>query len=344
MQAARLGRTLDRRHVTGKHDMRLVKRRVSMALRERTATSGLERDGAARGRRHQVRGFGFALCVGLIALSAQAVRCQTVPAPWDQLATLTPDQRVAISKIDERANAQFTAQSAQIRARVNVADASFPERIEVDYGVQTKEALRITRLLEVRDIMQLLTDDQKQAADDAWKSFVRSSNIIKFAQFRAQQDNDLFCWAAAIQILLNYNGINIDQNEVAEEIRGNTDPATIHPQELEKITGWHGKGTDRSRAWAAECVYGFLANQIPPQVLVQMIDVNRQVLVSLEGQHVLIVHEVSYVGWPDRQQPQDVTVYDPMTGQDTPYKWADLEPRLTGWWYCYAQPSFSRTF
>jgi hypothetical protein len=290
------------------------------------------------------RGFGLALFVALIAFSAQAVRSQTIPAPWDRLTTLTRDQRIAISQIHERANAQFTAQSLQLRAMVNSADATFPERIKVDYGVQTKQALRLIRLLEVRDIMQVLTNEERRAADTAWKSFVRSSSIIKFAQFQAKQDNDLFCWAAAIQILLNYNGIQIDQTEVADDIRGSADPATVHPQELEKITGWHRKGTDKSRAWTAECVYGFLANQIPSQVLVQMMDMNRQVLVSLQGQHVLIVHEVRYVGWPDRQVPQEVTAYDPKTGQDTSYKWSDLESKLTGWWYCHAEPSMSKFF
>ena len=41
-----------------------------------------------------------------------------------------------------------------------------------------------------------------------------------FREFVARQEKDCWCWAACVQMVLNYQGINVDQEDVVRRAKG----------------------------------------------------------------------------------------------------------------------------
>jgi hypothetical protein len=255
-------------------------------------------------------------------------------------------QRTQILEIDLKRRQKEEVAADNIRMQRTTAHdlAGTPELAALEIAAAIKDLRFVDLLLERRDIMALLTPGQQVTALQLWASYPQASEIANFRTVAARQQNDLFCWAAAIQALFNYNGITWDQQDIADDIRGSADPSTMRPQDIAKgMTGWHIDYQRPKDAWSAYAEYD--AHPPTASMAVGMIERNRMILAEMDGQHVVVVYKVSFTAAsPGEENVQSITYFDPLTGEDRTISWNDANREVTGWWYCYATRSASSIF
>jgi len=286
---------------------------------------------------------------GVVAAQPGPVRSVArleLPQPWNQITSLTLEQRDKIQEI------LATTEKSTAAARVRIAQ----ERIDilkrqnalslakVDIAQWTKVMLNVARHQALFQIMELLDPDQQREATAALARILRSDEIVEFETFKAKQQNDYFCWAACLQMLFNYAGVDWDQDRIANEIKGTSEAQTATPEEISKRgTGWRLDLKDPAKNWNADIAYH---KEVPPGgLVVGMIQFNTLIFVELGGGHVAVLYKISYRETVPYPTLDTATIYDPLTGRDLNIKWSDeADKQITGWWLAAASKSASRIF
>jgi hypothetical protein len=275
------------------------------------------------------------LVVGALSYRPQLIRADDVPAPWNALTSLSADQREEISAIHVATEDRIAHNSATIAREITAMrqQQGVPKsNIEMEVAVEQRVMARVQRLLERRDIEGVLTTEQYDEARALFASLDQTVEILKFRRFSARQQNDLFCWAAAIQILYNYSGVAFDQQQIADDIKGDPNAATVRPQDLVRGVSRY---RDRRGEWQAFAEYA----PEPPasEFLIGLIDRNRMVLAELNHQHMVVIFQATFreSSSPERVA-QAVTYYDPLANGDVVVPWSSALSDVTGWFYAYA--------
>lgn len=135
--------------------------------------------------------------------------------------------------------------------------------------------------------------------------------------FASLQNNSNWCWAASIQMILNYYRINIDQEDIVRRSYG-TDP-------YGNLPNWQGSPqiiTANLNNWNIDksgkkyTVQSVLYNGAPlPSYLINELLNGRPVLVgyksSSSGGHAVVITAVSYINTFNGPVIQTITVRDP---------------------------------
>lgn len=146
---------------------------------------------------------------------------------------------------------------------------------------------------------------------------------IESAYFRAyvaRQRSENWCWAACTQMVLNYQGVNVSQEQIVERVFGaRVDRPGSAQNIVQGASGWYVDG----HSIAAKADYSFI-----PQKLIDDL-VNKYPLViglSMPGQnvgHAYVLTGISFLKQGDAIYPQSVILRDP---------WPDNQSRLVLTW------------
>jgi hypothetical protein len=269
-----------------------------------------------------------------------------LPPPWNQITSLTPEQQSKIQEIIANTEKSIAAAKPRIaQQRTEVLKQQNALRLaKMDIAQWIKEMIRGARDQELIQIVALLNPEQQKEAATALAKILRSDEIIEFQAFKARQQNDYFCWAACLQMLFNYAGVDWDQDQIANEIKGTSEAQTATPEEISKKgTGWRFNSKDPSKNWSADIAYH---KEVPPGgLVVGMIQRNSFIFIELGGGHVGVLYKVSYRETFPYPTLDTATIYDPLTGNDLNIKWsAEADKQITGWWQAMAVNSPSRVF
>jgi len=275
------------------------------------------------------------LCCPVATFSQAAL-----PEPWNQLTNLSDDQKAKIRAIVARTARNVEESKSRIEAEQTEAHrlSKTPELARMDIAVRVRDMTRMEKLVERRDIVALLLPEQLKSAEAAMARVVQTAEILNFEEFAAEQQNDYFCWAAAVQMLFNYNGVAWDQERIAEDILQSAEAKTATPQQISKgVFGWRLDHKHMEQTWRAFAAYK--AGVPPGPIVVGLLDMNRMVLLEVGQQHVVVVHRATYRQMPDEPKVDSLTWFDPLTGKDRTVAWGDAVKEITGWWEMYAARS-----
>jgi hypothetical protein len=269
-----------------------------------------------------------------------------LPQPWNQVTSLTPEQRDKIQEILANtenfiaaAKPRIVQDRTEILRRLNALQLA-----KMDIAQWTKDMIRGARDQELIQIVALLNSEQQREAAAALAKIQRSDEIVEFQTFKARQQNDYFCWAACLQMLFNYAGVDWDQDKIANEIKGTSEAQTATPEEISKKgSGWRFNLKDPTKNWSADIAYH---KEVPPGgLVVGMIQRNNFIFVELGGGHVGVLYKVSYRDTMPYPTLDAATIYDPLTGKDLNLKWPEeANKQITGWWQAMAINSPDRVF
>lgn len=266
------------------------------------------------------------------------VHAQSLPAPWSAIPDLTPEQTEGIAAVIAEFDVRLQARRAEIVSSVEnrgtKTRSSLPDSVEI---VLRTRNLDIPYRYEMRrEIERLLTPAQISRVNEMWTNTLRTAAAVDFDNVKAQQQTALWCWAAIIQMIFAYSGIDISQSEIVADIKGTVvvDRASI--QEIERgVTEAHFNPAQVSPDWSTQCRYW---EGVPPDgIIVNTLNKSRIMVIALEQQHLAVLHVANYLENTEGSQitVQNVKVYDPATGEDASWTRAQLSEYASGYWDCW---------
>lgn len=161
--------------------------------------------------------------------------------------------------------------------------------------------------------------------------FVAGVTSDQFQFFAAPQRKSNWCWVASIQMILNYHGLFVSQEEIVQRIFGSQIDMPAQPVHiLAALTGWAPDTRGRYSAIEAS-PYTFSGSQI-----VQDLAYRWPLIVGLRnpngGEHALVLTGVYYsVDQWNNPIFQGVVLRDPWPGNPSRQEmsWAEFQQRLT---------------
>jgi len=133
----------------------------------------------------------------------------------------------------------------------------------------------------------------------------------------AAQENSQWCWAASIQMILNYYGVSIDQKQIVARTYG-VDPMGRLPNwsgNLQAITGNLNNWSidNRRRPYVVQA--SVTAGAPTPLYLVQELEAKRPVMIGYAtgptSGHAVVITAASYIPTPNGPFIQSLIVRDP---------------------------------
>lgn len=259
---------------------------------------------------------------------------QQIPEPWSSISDLTPEQRDALGRLIDDFDARLEQRRAEIVHAVQTRGrnrTSLPLAREIELRTRN---LDVPFRRELRNaVEEVLTPAQVAQANELWEVTVQTAAAVDFDRVKAKQQTALWCWAAIIQMIFAYSGIEVTQSEIVSEIKGSVvfDRASI--QEIEwGVTESLFNPARVSSDWSTQCKY---FEGVPPDhIIVAMLHQSRVIVVSVEQQHLVALHKADYVE-STQVRVQNVTIYDPATGEDILWTPSQLHEYATGFWECW---------
>jgi hypothetical protein len=180
----------------------------------------------------------------------------------------------------------------------------------------------------------------------------RIVSIKNFSAVTARQQTGVWCWAACIQMVLNFNGINWTQSQVVEDTKGQIVLEGASIQEIMNFfPRWHVE--QNGRKWYGDCFY--VQGMPPVSMIITQLEINRPLIIGVNQHHVVILHKAAFVGGPNvppgfvlpgGRIPQDgteqiryVVIFDPWNGVDYVVDWNSAIKQFSGGWFAWAGES-----
>ncbi len=135
--------------------------------------------------------------------------------------------------------------------------------------------------------------------------------------YSAAQSNSQWCWAASIQMVLNYYGVDINQTEIVERAYGIDEEGdlpdwggskqTIHERLNDTLTDYNGDLYNISAT---------IGLGVPtPSILIEELSKQKPVIVGYNtgmGGHIVVITAVSYIMTQGGPKIMSIIVRDPM--------------------------------
>jgi hypothetical protein len=207
----------------------------------------------------------------------------------------------------------------------------------------TQQAVRSQRLLQRNEIVRMLMPNQFLLADVCYSNTTRSVEIEDFAVAKVRQQEAVWCWAAGIQAVFKYGGINLNQEDIVENLKGKVVWETATGAEINSALNRTHFSPNPRNDWSSMCQY---TNRFTDQPrLIFSLDFGRPMLAALDGRHVVIVHKASFHETlsSGSRLLTAVTLYDPETGQDIELASKNFT-RISDLWFPVATAGPMRTF
>jgi hypothetical protein len=152
----------------------------------------------------------------------------------------------------------------------------------------------------------------------------------KMNYYSSVQQKPKWCWAASIQMLLNYYQVDIDQKQIVERTYGVNEQGESpdYPASIETVqfnlnhTGFDKKG--RRYIVTAKSDFG----PPIPQLLIDELSQKRPVVIGYQanfGGHIVLITAVSYYETPRGPLIRSIVVRDPMPELNNVYHQGRIE-------------------
>ena len=170
--------------------------------------------------------------------------------------------------------------------------------------------------------------------------YAETEEIKGFSKATARQKTPVWCWAAAMQMVFNYGGVDWTQEDVVNSVKNRLAFETATPEEIYRgLNGW--KFQHNAERWTVGCIY--MKGMPVPSMIVRNLDIQRPIIVGVNGHHVVVLFKADFRR-STTQEPQitSVTVYDPWDGKEKMMPWPAAE--LSDVWYVWVALAKDRTF
>ncbi len=162
-----------------------------------------------------------------------------------------------------------------------------------------------------------------------------------FQFFSARQKTPVWCWAACIQMMLNYKGIHWSQEDVVAAVKGYTAVRTASDQEIYHFLNQWGFDYD-GQTWASRCAYYRGAPM--PAWLIGELAADRPLIVSYNtgpgSAHVVVLHRANFTRTPLGPRIDSVVIFDPLTGANYTVAPQAVLHTTTGHWFVDVHKTF----
>ena len=197
----------------------------------------------------------------------------------------------------------------------------------------------------------LLTPEQKQAVIHLIQIHPNKLSLANFEKYRRKQNGNALCWAACVQMLLNYYGVQATQQQIIQLVLGSVDNETENMDDLnKKINGFHPAFDDPNHnSWIVNInpmpiiPDDMLVGMMTPfpyyqgKTVEMMVASNiRLTLIGIENSHLCVVNKIIYKGVAPSRVPVSITYYDPLLDREVDVQWNDTQKIITNWYYCFA--------
>lgn len=140
----------------------------------------------------------------------------------------------------------------------------------------------------------------------------------EFDNIMTAQDNDYWCWAATAQMVLNYYGVDIEQEQIVERIfdkdeNGQLPDSGVTLQTIHKCLNYSDIDNSGNK-YTVEAVLG--RGRPTASKLIEQLSKKNPVIVGYNagsGGHVVIVTAVSYIDTDRGPKITSIVVRDPMS-------------------------------
>ena len=201
--------------------------------------------------------------------------------------------------------------------------------------------------VERKVIEVLLLTGQKIEVDKFLQDQELEYSIVNFDKYKRKQEGNQLCWAACIQSILNYNGIEGSQSQIVQLVQGTIiDEASSFEDLVKKMNGFHANFDDPNRrTWMLETkrmnselnmllvgmVVQFPAVPGEPAMMVAGGSLLRFGVIGISGTHLCIIHKMVYTLKNGVCHPKTITYYDPLQDKDVTLKWEETSEVITDW-------------
>lgn len=143
---------------------------------------------------------------------------------------------------------------------------------------------------------------------------------FQFLAAQGSQHRSNWCWAACVQMVLQYHGLRVTQEQIVQKVYGRLVDAPAGPQQvMYALNGWV-PDTRGHRAQVRATSYG-----INEQTLIQDLSDARPLIVGLQGMpgnHAFVLTAIYFVRDPyGHLQPTGVVLRDPWPGNQSRQEW-----------------------
>lgn len=178
--------------------------------------------------------------------------------------------------------------------------------------------LRIVRkfatilLLTAACLAPARADKSQIPGTDVWVAGVPSEQFVHFAAAEGdgRQRMQNWCWAACIQMVLNYHGLYVKQEDIVKRVFGGAVDRPAGPQEiLYALQGWAPDSRGRTSAVEAD------NRNLDPSSVIQDLEYRWPLIVGLQGAgntgHAYVLTAVYYQVMQGQPYIQRVVLRDP---------------------------------
>jgi hypothetical protein len=155
-------------------------------------------------------------------------------------------------------------------------------------------------------------DKSQIPGTDMWVAGVPSEQFVHFAaaEGAGRQRMQNWCWAACIQMVLNYHGLYVKQEDIVGRVFGGAVDRPAGPQEiLYALQGWAPDSRGRTSAVEAD------NRNLDPASVIQDLEYRWPLIVGLQGQgntgHAYVLTAVYYKVVQGQPYIQGVVLRDP---------------------------------
>ncbi len=283
-----------------------------------------------------------------------AVAQLPIPYPYGQPIGLTATQLRHIQEIHSAITTELTEQERKDKKLL----IEFNDSNRTAYRTDTDTCGLNQRLhffydaRERGEIDSLLTPLQRSQVAMWLECQEREIAIVNFDKYKRRQQGNLLCWAACLEIVLNYDGIRLPQDQIIQLVGGELINQEADLQQMmTNLNGAHMFSLDSGRtSWMAYIdpmsndVEGLLMNIMTPfpvgpdmsPLMMEGGSMIRFALVGIRHHHLAVVDRMVYRQRGPWRIPIRITYYDPLDDRDITIQAKEIPEVVTEWFSCYA--------
>ncbi len=272
-----------------------------------------------------------------------------LPFPYWNMPDLTRQQRHKIDSIHRSCLAKYEDDYRRYKDSIFDINAwkkqPFMTQNDTARLRQSLQATEESSLFSLADT--LLTLSQRARARQLISQRINQIVLVNFEKYKHKQQGSNLCWAACIQMMMNYNGIECTQQDVVQLLQGSVINEDASLQEMiANIGGFHpGFKDPLHHTWFLSTsefpISGdMLVGMITPHIIFPgenalMIEGNgiRIPMIAVHGTHLCLIHKIRYRQESNLRSPVSITYYDPLLDKSVEMPWAEKGKTVTNWFY-----------
>lgn len=286
----------------------------------------------------------------ILALIAMAHAQQPVPYPFDAIVDLAPEQRQQIVSLKENIDEQMKIcleNSKRVVSEYN-KDRNTPFLIENETLLSERSTKELYLRKFVGQALSLLNENQQRFLLTYLNNKENELSIVNFKG--VPQMDDKLCWAACVQMIVNYKGVVATQQQIASLVLGTgINQNATYNQLHEKLNtlGLIPFDDSRNNNWTIQ-FYKLPFNPARDstgggQVVAQI--ARNSIFIIGFNDHLSLLYKVKYrFGSTPIPEVISVTYYDPLLDKSIDVPWSEAADRIQDWYMCTASDGREKIF